>query len=405
MKLTLFFCIWLVIINFSNAQTTDCGKPQKCDDKLYPFMYCDSNQRKIVYKCTSNPHNDTIGKPLRINLPLCAKFDNSYNSWLAGDTLKDKIYMYDTNRIIKYNAITNKPDTTIKIDTILVFEKSKMYGDLKTAVDEWNCLCNKQDEEPSCCVKIRWSNRGIDFSNDSINVQGIAPGSLYTSTTDTNCVRVCDTQNVAVFLNYSKALTNRKDSISRQFYNGDKPWFLDSLDIARNRTLSLIQLIQHELGHYLGFLHFDENEETGRVYKCKSDTSVGVMNDGGSAYPNSPRLGLTNDDKCRFMKLYCPEKTSGVQNKLEVSKNCLKDIYPNPTSKSLKIPFELNKSELVKMCITNLKGKILNQVFKEELTQGKYTLDLDIADYPNGIYFLQVEMGKTKANKKFIINK
>jgi hypothetical protein len=155
----------------------------------------------------------------------------------------------------------------------------------------------------------------------------------------------------------------------------------------------------------LGFLHFDENEETGRVYKCRLDTSVGVMNDGGSAYPNNSRLGLTNDDKCRFMKLYCPEKTSGVQSKLEISKNCLKDIYPNPTNKSLKILFELNKVELVKMYIINLKGKVLNQVFKEELTQDKYTLDLDIADFPNGIYYLQVEMGKTKVNKKFIINK
>src|SRR5690606_14690794 len=75
----------------------------------------------------------------------------------------------------------------------------------------------------------------------------------------------------------------------RSFYNGNYPPLPPSGSYA---LYSVVDVVQHELGHVLGFNHYSEGGCEG----------AGIMDD---VKPNVGRTGLSDDDRCRFAYLYC----------------------------------------------------------------------------------------------------
>ncbi|MFT4535276.1 MAG: cytochrome c peroxidase [Saprospiraceae bacterium] len=73
-------------------------------------------------------------------------------------------------------------------------------------------------------------------------------------------------------------------------------------------------------------------------------------------------------------------------------------LHPNPTSGSATIAFKNEKKEVVAISIYSQDGRLLNH---EKITSDSYFIEK--ADYPEGIYFVNLLMGSKKATQKLII--
>ncbi|MGB0883038.1 MAG: T9SS type A sorting domain-containing protein [Vicingaceae bacterium] len=71
-------------------------------------------------------------------------------------------------------------------------------------------------------------------------------------------------------------------------------------------------------------------------------------------------------------------------------------LYPNPTTEKVNLIFKENKKKTIS--IINLLGK---EVFKTE--SNEFNSQLDISDYPKGIYFIKVESEGKSSSQKIII--
>lgn len=82
-------------------------------------------------------------------------------------------------------------------------------------------------------------------------------------------------------------------------------------------------------------------------------------------------------------------------------------IFPNPASNLITIKFDasliINSAKQdVLIDIQNELGQSIKKAGMKQLVNGKNEMTLDIADLPNGIYFIQVKNQNTSVNKKFI---
>lgn len=79
--------------------------------------------------------------------------------------------------------------------------------------------------------------------------------------------------------------------------------------------------------------------------------------------------------------------------------------YPNPFNHTTKITFELTKYDNVKLSIYDIKGKLVQTLFNEEMPAGMHEIAWNAVDVASGIYIYSIESGKTVLNKKLILLK
>ena len=79
-------------------------------------------------------------------------------------------------------------------------------------------------------------------------------------------------------------------------------------------------------------------------------------------------------------------------------------VYPNPANDYTSIAFSLDKTEKVILTIVNLLGK---EISKEEkvLFSGKTTERLDVSNFQNGVYFINLQVGSKITTQKLVITK
>ncbi len=82
-------------------------------------------------------------------------------------------------------------------------------------------------------------------------------------------------------------------------------------------------------------------------------------------------------------------------------------IFPNPASNLITIKFDAtllaaSAKQDVLVDIQNELGQSIKKAGMKQLVNGKNEMTLDIADLPNGIYFIQIKNQNTSVNKKFI---
>ena len=83
-----------------------------------------------------------------------------------------------------------------------------------------------------------------------------------------------------------------------------------------------------------------------------------------------------------------------------VSNNLL--VYPNPTRGNLNIEFENVGKKINSVSIVNVLGdKIYNE--RLELNTFKYSRQIDLSNYSNGIYFVRFKMSDGFVTKKLIL--
>ena len=77
-------------------------------------------------------------------------------------------------------------------------------------------------------------------------------------------------------------------------------------------------------------------------------------------------------------------------------------VYPNPTRGVLNIEFVNTNNKISSVSIVNVLG---DRIFNENIDSNtfKYSNNLDLSKYSNGIYFVRFKMKAGFVTKKFIL--
>jgi hypothetical protein len=76
--------------------------------------------------------------------------------------------------------------------------------------------------------------------------------------------------------------------------------------------------------------------------------------------------------------------------------------YPNPTSASTSLSFELANSSDVSIQVYNLSGRLVKSISKKNMSQGSQVVDIEGADLAIGTYVVKMFAGKQQATTKFV---
>lgn len=89
-------------------------------------------------------------------------------------------------------------------------------------------------------------------------------------------------------------------------------------------------------------------------------------------------------------------KLNSFENKISYS------MYPNPTTNSFKIEFELDKQSEVSIELNSIDGKKILQIENKTIDSGKYSNSINIADLSAGSYLLTFKIDNAKFSKIII---
>ncbi|MFK7785493.1 MAG: T9SS type A sorting domain-containing protein, partial [Crocinitomicaceae bacterium] len=76
--------------------------------------------------------------------------------------------------------------------------------------------------------------------------------------------------------------------------------------------------------------------------------------------------------------------------------------YPNPTSASTSLTFELANTSDVSIQVYNLSGRRVKSINKKNMSQGSQVVDIEGADLATGTYIVKLFAGKQEATTKFV---
>lgn len=101
---------------------------------------------------------------------------------------------------------------------------------------------------------------------------------------------------------------------------------------------------------------------------------------------------------------------SGFGYEHENVRNFSANVYPNPTSESSNISFNLPSTGLTDIFITDSQGKLIKQLLCKKMSQGCHSLTWDLTSNQgmhcsNGLYFIVIIQGKKVDMVKIILSK
>ncbi len=83
---------------------------------------------------------------------------------------------------------------------------------------------------------------------------------------------------------------------------------------------------------------------------------------------------------------------------LEVSKDILLEVYPNPTTGIVNIDINTEDMENAELKVIDIVGKVIYSV-----DNVSNTMNIDLSDNPSGIYFIQIKNDKQNVSKKIFL--
>ena len=81
------------------------------------------------------------------------------------------------------------------------------------------------------------------------------------------------------------------------------------------------------------------------------------------------------------------------------------DAYPNPFNPAVKIKFDIAIKNYVKTDIYDINGKLIQNIFNNELTPAQYEIEWNASAYSSGIYFCKITSGGFTDIKKLVLVK
>lgn len=78
------------------------------------------------------------------------------------------------------------------------------------------------------------------------------------------------------------------------------------------------------------------------------------------------------------------------------------EVYPNPFNGKLNISFENPKQQHIGIYLYDSFGRRIKPVIDKTFQSGKYDIEMNISELPNGIYFIRMETKRNVFNKKVL---
>lgn len=231
------------------------------------------------------------------------------------------------------------------------------------------------------------------------------------------------TELSAGYLGYAKypgtAAPGEDGAVISFLYFGTTGVAADSYPYNKGRTVT------HEIGHYFNLLHvWGESEDCSSSdhvvdtpsssesyigtcpfsaqFSCGSqdmhmdfmyytdDACLGMFSKGQKARMmaalNGPRAGLLASNGCQLI------------SDIPVDESTI-SIYPNPSFGQLIIDFDTLTNDNIQINLYDIAGKIV----KVWTFGSSDFISLDVSDFPRGLYFLKLQIGGAKINKKVVL--
>jgi hypothetical protein len=109
-----------------------------------------------------------------------------------------------------------------------------------------------------------------------------------------------------------------------------------------------------------------------------------------------------NATKKVLQSAYAQEINLGVN---DVSSTLNAGVSPNPTTGLAKVSLDLLRNSSVNVTLTNSMGQVVNTYIYENVNAGNNSLNLNLSDYAEGVYFFNIITNEGSTTKKVILSK
>ena len=333
-------------IDLQNPTCTECNTiPHR-----YPHFYCDGitpdkhticleipipewqKKKKMEYKCF-----------MKRNGVLCSKFDETSFPWTINSVDPENDEIEESwNMIIRGTSTGPK----VVFDIRDLSEEDPINNPIKRAINQWSDVCERTDEpdpeEETCCINISFETNqqnledahktSIAVSNSKAKLSEISNSMEPLNDCNYECVPNADEHSFTIRFNATDEFTKRFNppqgegapltSLPRNFFisrdlipNGSNIEYANYVD-NEMRYFDIYTIIQHEVGHLLGFNHFNYTDK-GVPCKDLDNTTDGIMN----LLDDNKRKELTWRDRCAYKRLYCCTDFQRCYNNVSVQED------------------------------------------------------------------------------------
>jgi hypothetical protein len=144
------------------------------------------------------------------------------------------------------------------------------------------------------------------------------------------------------------------------------------------------------------FTVLDTLKGTGSEYVDKTVEQGQTYNYRVKAYKGSLESGYSNEAGL----LLGVKEEGGIPTEFSMSQN-----YPNPFNPTTRIKFGLPQRAMTKITVYDVLGREVQTLIDRELETGYYEINVDINDFPSGVYFYRIQSGNFVQTKKMILMK
>jgi len=184
--------------------------------------------------------------------------------------------------------------------------------------------------------------------------------------------------------------------------------------------VSFYQLMEHEIGHFLGLHHPDDTVNGQYCTNCYTanpwyNANLGAINPNGfrtvmaqnnisPLLPYNAPVTLTSEDECQFQKLYCNTcgggsgtapcaYDDGVSEPNPQQDGFNPEIHPNPSTGATELDYTVADRSFVQVAIYDVLGKQVRLVSSGYEESGSQSISLGTEALPSGNYVCRVRVG------------
>lgn len=95
---------------------------------------------------------------------------------------------------------------------------------------------------------------------------------------------------------------------------------------------------------------------------------------------------------------------AGISYLNPATKNELAQNAPNPSDDFTLINYSVERTNTIQLKIFDMQGRIIAQPLNEHRGKGNHTIIIDTKNYPNGIYFYQLQIGNSISTRRMIVS-
>ncbi len=298
-------------------------------------------------------------------------------------------------------------------------------SDAQHALDNWLGVCHPaiSSDGPGCCIHVNLDANPNDFNpaaTDFAETRSDSNQEGFPNCDEASCPDLYRFINVNVspaFLYQSNnPLTWHSDpgyklhsSPKRIWYTGTGLPFMPNIYYYGGyNVLSFYQLMEHEIGHWLGLMHPESGPPNGNsTYACPNcytnnpyvtpaqkynPSGFWTVMAQGNNIQNDTALLLTNEDSCQFKKLYCEEDVS-VKLAPQRDNWFNPEVFPNPSNGGMTLTFTSIAPSLTQIAVYDVLGNEVKEVCNGYMNPGPYSIPLGTESLPSGNYVCRVRVG------------